>query len=110
MKNLKTKIQKIFRKARVVASFQNGSHCEFILLNQENQNTLIWLPTTMGICVSFPLPMAASLFIKQFEALPLNRRLSYIIEFFIETQFKDLNESVSFKLQRSINTQSNGLH
>lgn len=110
MKGLSRKINKVFKEARVVTSFLNENHYEFILLEQKNEFNLIWLPTSMGMCVLFPLSMNKEKFIDEFSSLPIQNRLTYVIQNFIESNFKDLSGEISLKLQLTLNSKRNGLH
>lgn len=109
-KELSQKINLVFRKAKVVTSFLNEDHIEFILYEHDSKDQLIWLPTSMGMCVNFPLPMPKEKFINEFSILPLENRLCYVINNFIETQFIDINAEKSLQLQLTINSKQNGLH
>jgi hypothetical protein len=109
-KELSQKINLIFKKAKVVASFQDENHTEFILYEQDKTPKLIWLPTSMGMCVEFPLPMKMENFINQFSLLKVENRLCYVINNFIETQFVDLDHEVSKQLQLTINSKTHGIY
>lgn len=103
-------INKVFKGAKVVNSFKNENHIEFILIEEKDKHQLIWLPLSKGFCVSFPLPMPKDKFIQEFSVTDLQSRLTYLINNFIDTSFKDLDQKTSFHLQQSINSSRNGVY
>ena len=106
---LNTIINKVFKKATVVNSFLDENHIEFILIKENKEHRLVWLPSSLGTCVLFTLPMKAETFINEFTLLPQQNRLTYIINKFIEHSFTDLDNKSSQHLQTLINKR-NGVH
>lgn len=96
------------KKAQVVASFNNCIHIEFILLKTKlNNYSLIWLPVTLDTCMLFHLKMNPEKFINEFQQLPLQNRLTYILENFMDGNWYDFPLEKSNYLQKRINY---GLH
>lgn len=100
---LNTIINKVFKKATVVNSFLDENHIEFILFKENKNHRLVWLPSSLGTCVLFTLPMKAETFINEFALLPQQNRLTYIINQFIDHSFTDLDYKSSQHLQTLIN-------
>jgi len=101
-------IQHVVANVQVAASFNNGSHIEFILVkNALQEHYLIWLPVTLDTCMLFNVKMKPEKLIKEFQEVPLQNRITYILENFITSDYHDIEQKHSNYLQKRINY---GLH
>lgn len=101
-------INEVFSGVQVVTSFNVDMHIEFILFKTDLQEYfLLWLPVTLDTCIIFPVKMKIEQLIKEFQAVSLQQRITYILEHFICTDFHDVDQAESIYLQKRINY---GLH
>lgn len=101
-------VQQVFANVQVVASFNQLNHIEFILVkNSLQEYYLIWLPATLDTCMWFTVKMDPDQFINGFQQVPLQNRITYIVQHFIESDFHDIEQTNSIYLQNTIN---HGLH
>jgi|GEM_PF-3766822 len=101
-------VQQVFANVQVVASFNQLNHIEFILVkNPLQEYYLIWLPVTLDTCMFFWVKMHPDKFIKEFQGVQLQNRITYILEHFIESDYHDIELNNSTYLQNTIN---HGLH
>lgn len=102
-------INQVYSGVQIVTSFNTDSHIEYILFKTELQEYfLLWLPVTLDTCVIFPVKMNVARLVKEFQAVPLQNRITYILEHFISTDFHDVDHKESIYLQKNINR--NGVH
>lgn len=101
-------IQQVLANVQVVASFNQQQHIEFILVkNALQEYYLIWLPVTLDTCMFFRVKMNPDKFINEFQQVPLQNRITYILQNFIESDFHDIEQKHSFYLQNRVN---HGIH
>lgn len=102
-------IDQVFSGVQIITTFTSGKHIEYILFKTDLQEYfLLWLPVTLDTCVVFQVKMKPNRFIHEFQSVPLQNRITYILEHFISSYFHDLDHKESIYLQKNINR--NGLH
>src|SRR5690554_6048484 len=101
-------INQVFSDVQIVTSFNIDMHIEFILFKTDLQEYfLLWLPVTLDTCVIFPVKMNVARLVNEFQAVPLQNRITYVLEHFISSDFHDVDQTESIYLQKRIN---HGLH
>ncbi len=108
MESLIQIVQQVYPSVEIISTFNNEKHVEFILVkNTSDEHHLIWLPTLLETCMCFYLKYNPEKFIREFQLLPVQSRITYILKNFVDTDYFDIEKKKSLILQ---NINYHGLH
>lgn len=104
MSTISDTIHTYFNQAKVVATFNDQNHIDFILIRtSQKEYFLLWLPSTLTSGMKFRVRMNPNRFIHEFQAVKVQERITYVLKNFINTDFQDLEIDLSQTLQKQIN-------
>ena len=106
--SLTNAIKQFYPDGKIIATFNNGAHVAFLLIQEKTNLYLLWLPISKNITgVLFDIAINTVGFLAEFQKKKPEERITYLLENNVSNYFTDLDIETCVTIKRAIN---NGLH